>query len=140
MALKHPKIEQLEQHCCEALQEDLNDPSLFTYADFDESEVERTGVSNYSYWRSTVRAFSKNKVAMFLLILMLAVVLFTFIQPLLPGQFDPFQVNNNPTTGLPLTSDMIFFISCTSFSNLKDRHKDYITFVRFSQRERLFPV
>ena len=39
---------------------------------------------------------------MFLLILMLAVVLFTFIQPLLPGQFDPFQVNNNPTTGLPL--------------------------------------
>lgn len=100
--LKHPKLEELEQHCCEALKEDLSDPALFTYADFDETEVERTGASDYSYWRSTLHAFSKNKMAMFLLVLMLAVVAFTFIQPLLPAQFDPFLVNNNPATGLPL--------------------------------------
>ena len=63
--------------------------------------MERTGVSNYSYWRSTLRAFSKNKVAMFLLIVMLSVVVFTFIQPYLPGQYDPFLVNNG-ANGLPL--------------------------------------
>lgn len=99
--LKHPKLEDLEQHCSEALQEDLTDAELFSYAEFDEAEVERSGVSNYSYWRSTLRAFCKNRMAMFLLILMLCVVLFTFIQPLLPGQFDPFQVNNG-SNGLPL--------------------------------------
>ena len=100
--LKHPKLEKLEQHCTEALKQDLADQERFAFAEFDETQVERTGVSNYSYWRSTLRAFSKNKVAMFLLFLMLAVVLFTFIQPLLPGQFDPFEVSNNPKTGLPL--------------------------------------
>lgn len=99
--LKHPKLEQLEQHCTEALKEDLSNAELFSFAQFDEAEVERTGVSNYSYWRSTLRAFSKNKVAMFLLIVMLSVVLFTFIQPYLPGQYDPFLVNNG-ANGLPL--------------------------------------
>ena len=99
--LKHPKLEQLEQHCTEALNEDLSNAELFSFAQFDEAEVERTGVSNYSYWRSTLRAFSKNKVAMFLLIVMLSVVVFTFIQPYLPGQYDPFLVNNG-ANGLPL--------------------------------------
>ncbi len=100
--LKHPRLEQLEQHCSEALKEDLTDASLFTFAEFDAAEVERTGASNYSYWRSTLHAFSKNKMAMFLLVLMLAVVVFTFVQPLLPAQFDPIVVSNNPDTGLPL--------------------------------------
>jgi len=100
--LKHPKLEQLEQHCSDALREDLSDAELFSYAQFDEQEVERSGLSNYSYWRSTLRAFRQNKVAMFLLILMLAVVLFTFIQPLLPGQYDPIVASNDPTTGIPL--------------------------------------
>jgi len=100
--LKHPKIEQLEKSCTEALKQDLRTEELFAFAQFDEAEVERTGMSNYSYWRSTVKAFSKNKMAMFLLLLMATVVLFTFIQPLLPGQFDPFLVNNNAATGLPL--------------------------------------
>ena len=65
--LKHPKLEDLEIHCSQALQEDLSDVELFSYAAFDEAEVERTGVSNYSYWRSTLRAFRKNHMAMFLL-------------------------------------------------------------------------
>ena len=100
--IKHPKLEQLEQHCSDALKEDLSDAELFSYAQFDEQEVERSGLSNYSYWRSTLRAFRQNKVAMFLLILMLAVVLFTFIQPLLPGQYDPIVASNDPATGIPL--------------------------------------
>ena len=99
--LKHPKIEQLEQGCLSAMREDLTDNELFSIARFDEEEVERTGVSNYSYWRSTVRAFTKNKAAMFMLTIMVIIVLFTFIQPLLPNQFDPFTANND-ANGLPL--------------------------------------
>ena len=99
--LKHPKIEQLEQGCLSAMREDLTDNELFSIARFDEEEVERTGVSNYSYWRSTVRAFTKNKAAMCMLTIMVIIVLFTFIQPLLPNQFDPFTASND-ANGLPL--------------------------------------
>ncbi len=69
------------------------DPDLFGLAIVDESEAERTGYSNYSYWGSTVRMFFKNKVAVFNLIVMLVLVLFTFIQPHLPNQIDPNLVN-----------------------------------------------
>ena len=37
------------------------DEELFSFAGFNEAEVERTGYSNYSYWSSTFRAFLKNK-------------------------------------------------------------------------------
>lgn len=74
---------------------------LFEEAIFDEAEVERSGISNYSYWRSTFRAFGKNRIAMCFLIAMLIIVLFTFIQPMLPNQFDP-NVVNNAANGLPL--------------------------------------
>ena len=69
------------------------DEDLFGLAIVDESEAERTGYSNYSYWGSTVRMFFKNKVAVFNLIVMLVLVLFTFIQPHLPNQIDPNLVN-----------------------------------------------
>ena len=95
--IKHPKIETLEKHCIEAVRED----QLFEFAPFDQREAESSGVSNYSYWRSTFRAFRRNKVAMFLLVLMSLLLLFTFIQPLLPAQFDPNLVSND-SRGLPL--------------------------------------
>ena len=99
--LKHPKVDALETSLSEQLKRDLNDQELFSFAPFDEEEAEQTGASNYSYWRSTLHAFSKNKVAMFLLVLMLSIVIFTFIQPMLPGQYDAFAVNNG-ANGLPL--------------------------------------
>ena len=99
--LKNPKVEQLEEHISEAIKQDLSEEELFSVADFDEAEAERGVVANYSYWRSTFRAFRKNKVAMFFLILMVAVLLFTFIQPYLPNQFDP-NVVSNGENGLPL--------------------------------------
>ncbi len=99
--LKHPKVDALETSLSEQLKRDLNDQELFSFAPFDEEEAEQTGASNYSYWRSTLHAFSKNKVAMFLLVLMLSIVIFTFIQPILPGQYDAFAVNNG-ANGLPL--------------------------------------
>lgn len=99
--LKHPKVDALENSLSEQLKRDLSDQELFSFAPFDEEEAEQTGASNYSYWRSTLHAFSKNKVAMFLLVLMLSIVIFTFIQPMLPGQYDAFAVNNG-ANGLPL--------------------------------------
>ena len=68
---------------------------LFESAEYDESQAERIGYSNYSYWGSTVRVFLKNKVSVGILIFLLAILVFTFIQPYLPNQFDPYIVNND---------------------------------------------
>ena len=56
-------------------------PELFEFAEYDEKEAERTGYSNYSYWRSTFRMFFKNKMAVAMLTIMLVLLIFTFIQP-----------------------------------------------------------
>ncbi|MCM1344787.1 MAG: ABC transporter permease [Muribaculaceae bacterium] len=80
----------------------ISDEELFSYAGYDEKEAEKTGYSNYSYWGSTVRMFFKNKGAVAVMLLMLAILLFTFIQPHLPGQFDPNTVNNDPNTSMAL--------------------------------------
>ena len=88
--LKDPKIKDFEMSVSEA----------FEFAAFNEQEVERTGLSHYSYWRSTFQAFKKRRFAMFLLCLVALILLFTFIQPYLPNQYDPFIVNNN-LKGLP---------------------------------------
>ena len=73
------------------------DEELFSFAGFNEAEVERTGYSNYSYWSSTFRAFLKNKGAVVLLVLLLLLLAFTFIQPHLPGQYDPNMIVNDET-------------------------------------------
>ena len=62
------------------------DPKLFNFTKYDASNAERTGYSNYSYWKSTFRAFWNNKLARILLILLTALIIFTIIQPILPGQ------------------------------------------------------
>lgn len=77
---------------------DIN-PSLFGFAEYDPQAGERIAYSNYSYWRSTLRVFLKNRVALFLLILLGLLLAFTFLQPLLPGQRDPIAVNVDPATG-----------------------------------------
>lgn len=76
--------------------------ALFAKRAYSEEESERTGYSDYSYWRSTIRAFLQNKLAVFMLILALSLVLFSLIQPLLPGQYDPNYINNDPETGLQI--------------------------------------
>lgn len=69
--------------------------SLFEFASYDEKQAEKTGYSNYSYWQSTFQVFLKNKVAAFLLVLMLLLILFTLIQPYLPGQKLPTKIYTN---------------------------------------------
>ena len=83
---------------------DALDPQLFTLADYDAAAAERTGYSNYSYWRSTLRIFWRNKVARLLIILLGIMLLFTFIQPFLPNQKDPTEIFYNEETGMPLSN------------------------------------
>ena len=71
----------------------LTEAELFSPAGFDASAAERGGYSNYSYWMATLRAFFKNRVAVFFLIVMVLLLAFTFIQPLLPGQMDPLTIH-----------------------------------------------
>ena len=81
------------------------DKSLFEFAAYDGTKAERTGYSNYSYWRSTVQVFMKNKVAVFLLFLMITVLTFTMIQPYLPGQKSPTKIHIDEATGMQLRNN-----------------------------------
>ncbi len=69
---------------------------LFAKADYDASQAERIGYSNYSYWGSTLRVFLKNKLAVGLMIFLVVLLLFTFIQPLLPNQKPPTAIFKSP--------------------------------------------
>ena len=75
----------------------MSESDMFSFADYDEAEAEKTGYSNYSYWRSTLQAFLKNRVAVVLLIMLVLLLLFTFIQPYLPNQYDPNLIINDET-------------------------------------------
>lgn len=83
---------------------DTVEDALFAFEEYDESRAELTGYSNYSYWRSTWNVFIKNKVAVILLILVSIVVLFTMIQPYLPNQKIPTEINLDTTTGRQLVN------------------------------------
>ncbi|MBQ4090347.1 MAG: ABC transporter permease [Clostridia bacterium] len=77
---------------------------LFKRATLDNAAAERAGYSNYSYWGSTIRVFCKNKVAMAMTIVLAVLLVFTIIQPYLPMQRDPNQVNNHPATGIQMSN------------------------------------
>ena len=69
--------------------------SLFVLAEFSDQQAEKTGFSNYSYWGSTLTMFLRNKLAVTILIILCAILVFTFIQPFLPNQFDPVKIYFN---------------------------------------------
>lgn len=73
--------------------------ALFEFAEFDSAAGERIGYSDYSYWKSTIRIFLRNRTALFLLLLLIFLLAFTFLQPLLPGQKDPTRIYLDPVTG-----------------------------------------
>lgn len=95
--------EQLRRDLGGADDSGMAEEELFSFAQFNAAEAERGGYSNYSYWRATLRAFFHNKAAVFFLVLMVAVLAFTFIQPYLPGQKDPIFIHENEY-GLPLNN------------------------------------
>ena len=104
--MKDEKAHQLEAEL-DKLQADgpaawakLPEEELFTPAGFSEERAEATSYSNYSYWGITFRAFFKNRVAVLLLVALIAVVAFAFLQPCLPGQADPNLCAVDPATGI----------------------------------------
>jgi len=108
-SIKDSKSQKLEKALSEQLQSDLNQPEinedeLFVLADYDASAGEKSGYSNYSYWQSTLRVFFKNKVAVFLLCVLVVLLLFTFVQPYLPGQYPANLINNHPQSGKQLSN------------------------------------
>ncbi|MCD4713559.1 MAG: ABC transporter permease [Clostridiales bacterium] len=72
--------------------------NLFEFANVETDKSEIAGYSNYSYWRSTVQVFLKNKTAVVFLGVIVILLLFTLIQPFLPGQKDPTFIHINPET------------------------------------------
>lgn len=103
-ALRHRLSQNLMDNVEEQIKYDINnltseqEKELFSFAEFNEEDSEKVAYSNYSYWRSTFNSFRKNKVALFLVWAVLGLLLFTFIQPYLPGQYDPNAVNIDPAT------------------------------------------
>ena len=47
---------------------------LFSEAEYNRDNAEDGGYSNYSYWRSTWRSFTRNRVAMFFMYLLIALM------------------------------------------------------------------
>ncbi|MDD2354571.1 MAG: ABC transporter permease [Lachnospiraceae bacterium] len=83
---------------------DFPEDELFTPAEFDSSEAEMGGYSNYSYWKATLRAFLHNKTAAFFLAVIVIVLAFTFIQPLLPNQRSAKTIYNDSETGIQIVN------------------------------------
>ena len=102
MDLKSRKLEVKLEDAQSARTADAD--QLFKLAKYDEDAAERSGYSNYSYWGSTLRVFLKNRVALSLLIVLVLLVAFTFIQPCLPGQYPAGKINNHPQTGMQLSN------------------------------------
>ena len=94
MALRHKKAAAVEDSMNESVKH-MTDEELFKFAGFDKGAAERAGYSNYSYWRSTFQVFFKNRLAVFLLFLIGVILLFTFLQPVLPGQRSATQIFND---------------------------------------------
>ena len=105
--IRHQMTDALSDKLTEQLKQDaaggMSDEEAFSFAEFDAENAERGGYSDYSYWKSSLQAFFKNKVAVFFLFVMVTVLLFTFIQPYLPNQKDPLLIHNDQW-GLPLNN------------------------------------
>lgn len=88
----------------QATAQTMAEEELFSFAEYDPGKAEKIGYSDYSYWKSTFAVFLRNKTAVFLLCLMAALLLFTFIQPYLPGQRPATLINNDPVTGMQMAN------------------------------------
>ncbi len=61
----------------------MPEKQLFQFAEYRAQDAERTGYSNYSYWKSVWQNFIKKKVAVVMAIVFIALLIFTFIAPMI---------------------------------------------------------
>lgn len=79
---------------------DKSRAQLFDFVEATDRQAEDTAYSNYSYWRSTWKSFLKNRMAVFLLVMVCIIVAFTMFQPYLPAQKSPTEIYLDDQTGL----------------------------------------
>ncbi|MBE5775036.1 MAG: ABC transporter permease [Clostridiales bacterium] len=72
-------------------------PLKFRAAVFDHMQSEDIGYSNYSYWKSTIRTFFKNKAVLLLTILIVGIIIMSFVYPIV-SPVDPNEVSLFPMT------------------------------------------
>ena len=96
-------ISQREKRLHQAVQDGLRRED-FGFAQYSPQEAERTGFSDYAYWGSTVKVFLKNRTAAVLLFVLAALLVFTFIQPLLPMQWEGTRIINHPIGKMQLSN------------------------------------
>ena len=65
----------------------MPEKQLFEFAEYHAQDAERTGYSNYSYWKSVWANFIKNKPAVIMTIIFLALFIFTFVASAI-GKYD----------------------------------------------------
>jgi len=85
-------VDKLENSIEKEIQELGGAEKLFSPSEYDPTKAELGGYSNYSYWRSTFKAFLKNKMALSCLIILSLLLIFTIIQPYLPNQKSPTEI------------------------------------------------
>ena len=61
----------------------MPEKQLFQFAEYRAQDAERTGYSNYSYWKSVWQNFIKKRVAVVMAIVFFALLIFTFIAPMI---------------------------------------------------------
>ncbi len=61
----------------------MNEKDLFDFAEYSDENAERIGYSNYSYWRSTLKTFAKNKIAVLMVVIMVVIMVIAYIQPMM---------------------------------------------------------
>ena len=61
----------------------MPEKQLFQFAEYRAQDAEKTGYSNYSYWKSVWANFIKKKVAVAMAIVFIALLVFTFIAPMI---------------------------------------------------------
>ncbi len=57
----------------------LTEEELFSFVEYSPEEAEKTGYSDYSYWKSVFQNFLKNKPAVILSLVFIALVIFSFV-------------------------------------------------------------
>ena len=66
---------------------DMPEKQLFDFAEYHAQDAERTGYSNYSYWKSVWANFIKNKPAVIMSVIFIALFIFTFVASAI-GKYD----------------------------------------------------
>ncbi len=71
----------------------MSDDELFTLVDNNSLDSEKITAPRYSYWQSVFRVFFKKKINIVILVLLAAIIVFTYVYPLVTGydpEVDPF--------------------------------------------------